>query len=742
MGVLLERRKNMAVSMEQKKKNAKQMSIYMAVVIGGLVFLYYLFKRQIALGIFFGSLAGVVTYFFMNADSARNLTYSKEESSGSGGFMTEKDLKDYNDKFIDPEPPVDKNHLYEPSPNMIMSYNFKRPVKASRLIGNNSILVVGAAGTGKSRFFIKPNILQLNCSFIITDPSGEMISATGTMLKEAGYEIKIFNISDMQHSNCYNPLHYIRNEAGVSMLVDCLIKNTTSDQNSGGDQFFTNAEKLLYCACIFYLKDHCTNVQAKNFPSIMSLINASKVNENNPNEASELDKLFETVPKTSLAYKYYKAFKQASGKTLKSIIISCVTRLQPFLTPQVINLTKKDTLELEKMGDRKTALFIITPQADRTYSFLASMLYSQAFETWYYIGEQQKAHGGSEALKVPIRCLMDEFANIGEVPEFPSKLSTMRKYNISATVILQDLSQIEALYKDNWRELISNCSSLVYLGATEQNTLKYFSDKLGEMTITTKSRGTSQGKNSSTSANFQQTARKVMTEDELARLPADECIVYTHNYRAIRDKKYKLEKHPRYSLLADSDNDPRAYKYIQMPEYDNVNGPNIDSLLRAQLEIAQRDKKIQRVSDPQNIKNVSTNLSSEEAIDSIQLDGELTNNIFNDYYGKAMNYILDHIDDDIIITTLNNIQPKLLSRIVYTVATQSKKSPIVIFTDNTLDNYYYGWAIDINDNDLTKTLKYCANIKKYDHNMYKIKVRKDMIEEYKEVLAKKFSNQE
>ena len=730
----------MAVSMEQKKKNAKQISIYMAITIGGLVFVYYFFKNQLALGVFFGLLVGIVIFFFMNADSSRNLTYSKEESAGSGGFMTEKDLKDYNDKFIDPEPPVDKSHLYAPSPNMIMSYHFKRPIRASRLIGNNSVLVVGAAGTGKSRFFIKPNILQLNCSYVITDPSGEMISATGTMLKEAGYEIKIFNISDMQHSNCYNPLHYIRNEAGVSMLVDCLIKNTTSEQNAGGDQFFTNAEKLLYCACIFYLKDHCTNVQAKNFPSIMSLINASKVNENNPNEASELDKLFETVPKTSLAYKYYKAFKQASGKTLKSIIISCVTRLQPFLTPQVVNLTKKDTLELEKMGDRKTALFIITPQADRTYSFLASMLYSQAFETWYYIGEQQKAHGGSEQLKVPVRCLMDEFANIGEVPEFPSKLSTMRKYNISATVILQDLSQIEALYKDNWRELISNCSSLVYLGATEQNTLKYFSDKLGEMTITTKSRGTSHGKNTSASANFQQTARKVMTEDELARLPADECIVYTQNYRSVRDKKYKLEKHPRYNLLADSDNDPRAFRYIQMPEYDNVNGPNIDNPLRAQLEIAQHEKKTQRVSEPYNVKHLSTNLSLEEAIDSIQLDGSLTNSIFNDYYGKAMEYVIDNISDAIIVTSLENIQPKLLSRIVYTVATQLNKSPIVMFTDSTLDNYYYGWAIDIDGNDLTKALKCIfSKVKKYDHNMYKIKIRKDMLDEYKEILVKQYS---
>ena len=397
--------------MEQRRKNSRIMNIYMSIVIFIIVVIICALDGKLFIGIIIGLALALGSYFFMDADTERNMAYNKDQSAGSGGFMTEKDMKNYNDKFISPEPPKDEKHKYDPSPNMIMSHNFRRPVNSRKLIGNNNVLVEGAAGTGKSRFVIKPNILQLNCSYVITDPSGEMISATGTMLKEAGYEIKIFNISDMQHSNCYNPLHYIRNEAGVSMLVDCLIKNTTSEQSKSGDQFFTNAEKLLYCACIFYLKDHCTNVQAKNFPSIMTLINASKVNENNPNEASDLDKLFETVPRTSLAHKYYKAFKQASGKTLKSIIISCVTRLQPFLTPQVVNLTKKDTLELDKMGDRKTALFIITPQADRTYSFLASMLYSQAFETWYYIGEQQKANGGSEQLKVPVRCLMDEFAN-------------------------------------------------------------------------------------------------------------------------------------------------------------------------------------------------------------------------------------------------------------------------------------------------------------------------------------------
>ena len=327
----------------------------------------------------------------------------------------------------------------------------------------------------------------------------------------------------------------------------------------------------------------------------------------------------------------------------------------------------------------------------------------------------------------------------GEVPEFPSKLSTMRKYNISATIILQDLSQIEALYKDNWRELVGNCSSIIYLGATEQNTLKYFSDKLGEMTITTKSRGNSVGKNSSSSANFQQTARKVMTEDELARLPADECIVYTQNYRSVRDKKYKLEKHPRYNLLADSDNDPRAFKYINMPEFDNVNGPKIDNILRAQLEVSEKFKKEQLVSNPRNIKNIKTNLSAEEAVDSISFDEKITKNVYNDYYGKVIEYVLNHYDDKVLITLIDDIQPKILSKVTYTVATQLKKYPLILFTTNTLDNNYYGWAIASKEENILLKIKHPAvRASVVDHNMFKLKVSKDFYEDYVIYLQKNF----
>lgn len=377
-------------------------------------------------GIVFGAIIGGLVFFIMMNETLIHMHYQDDEVVDSGGFMSKREMRAYAEKYITPDPPAivpkpgeiipydkEKN---EPkySENMIMSDHFCRPINSRRMIGNNNVLIVGGAGTGKSRFFIKPNVLQMNASYVITDPSGEMIFSLGNVLKTHGYKIKIFNISDMSHSNCYNPLNYIRDEAGVKMLIECLINNTTKGGGGGGDnQFFVDAEKLLYSACIFYLRgEWCKQDRIKNFSGIINMINMSKVDEKNPDAKSDLDKMFdENVPRNSLAWKYYKSFKQAAGKTLKSIIISCVTRLQPFLTPQVARLTQTDTLHLENIGKEKTALFIITPQADRTYSFLASMLYSQLFETLYYIGEKQKADGKSEQMDIPVRCLMDEFAN-------------------------------------------------------------------------------------------------------------------------------------------------------------------------------------------------------------------------------------------------------------------------------------------------------------------------------------------
>lgn len=628
-------------------------------------------------GILLGVFVGVFIYFISKLDYDRHKSYSLNEVAGTGGFMSEKELKDYTVKFVEKEEGTD-----QPYYNIILSKRMKRPIhlKEAGLKGNNNVLIVGAAGTGKSFNYIKPNIMQMSSSYIITDPSGEMIYAMGNMLKEHGYNVLIFNIQDMAHSNTYNPLLYVRDEAGVMMLVECFISNTTRE-GSKDEAFFVNAEKLLYTACIFYLKDFCNDESKKNFSTIVNMINMSSVDENNADKKSPLDKLFEPLPDDSLAAKFYKAFKQAAGKTLKSIIISCMTRLQPFMVPQVVNLTKTDELHLEKMGEEKTALFIITPQADKTYSFLASMLYSQAFETWYYMGEKRKQECGDERLPVPIMALMDEFANIGTVPEFPSKLSTMRKYNISATVVLQDLAQIKAMYKDDYPTLIANCSTHIYLGSTEQETLKFFSESLGKMTVTSKSRGMSDGKNKSASQNYQQTAREVMTSDELQRLPDDECVVYTQSYRALRDKKFKCSDHVRWNWSADSGKTP-GFIYKKMPVYDN-SIVKTHSIVRAMSEAA-RIRESEMISEQTKLSEIRLESSIKEETDRIVIpeseNEEALEGIMEECMEQLSKFQSNPNNTDFPVFAVKNVPPKELPKLGVRLSQMWRLDRIIIKT--------------------------------------------------------------
>ena len=700
----------MAVTNEERQQNVKQMTIYMSVIIGllcayilgyvgsvmdqgkegffealstvagsiGKIHLTYAITGKSLTYMFFGLLLGVVIFFFIHNDNIKNESYMMKEIAGTGGFMSKKEMQQYSEKYIHKDPaaiihyPIETKDWDEEknkySQNMIMSDTFCRPINSREILGNNNVLIVGGAGTGKSRFVIKPNVLQMNASYVITDPSGEMIASLGDVLRNNGYKVKIFNTSEMGHSNCYNPIKYIRDEAGVNMVIQCLINNTTKGEGGGDNQFFVDAEKLLYSACLFYLIDYCNNESMKNFAGVMELINSSSVDENNPNQQSPLDRLFNKLPKASLARKFYTAFKQAAGKTLKSIIISCVTRLQPFMTPQVANLTRTDDLELEKMGEERTALFIITPQADRTYSFLASMLYSQLFETLYYIGEQQKARGGSEQLKIPVRCMMDEFANIGEVPEFPSKLATMRKYNISATVVLQDISQIEAMYKDEWKTLVANCSSKVFLGSPEPETLKWFSDQLGKMTVRSKSNSFSEGGKGGSNKSFQYTSREVMTPDELGRMPKEECIVFTQNMRAVRDKKYKYERHPYYSQTADAD-DRLLYKYKSMSIYDNTKMGSYMNLFVALNESARvrelEEKKGEKI-EPTEVKD-------------IELTDEQIEKVYQRYMIECSAKAFDVCDQNVCMFEISAIPAKYLRRLAQMTADAYELDRVLIF---------------------------------------------------------------
>lgn len=622
---------------------------------------------------------GAFVIFYMHNTALKNFSYNPDKLYGDAGFRGEEDRKQYDERYVDHGKyidPITKKPVETADPNMIASNDTKLSINDRKTFRNNNFLILGGAGTGKSRFVIKPNLLQENCSYVVTDPSGEIIVSCGKVLSDHGYKIKIFNLSNMGHSNTYNPFDYIRDEAGVLMVIDCLIKNTTG-KNEKGDQFFTNSEKLLYSACIFYLIDFETDESRKNFSSVMDMINMSQVDENNPSSKSELDLMFEQIDQTSLAAKYYKAFKQAAGKTLKSIIISCVVRLQSFMTPQVTRLTGSDNINLASIGDEKTILFIITPQADRTFAFLASMLYSQLFETLYHKGETQKLKTGSERLTYHVRCLMDEFANIGEIPEFPSKLSTMRKYNISATIVLQDNSQLQSMYKDEWRTIMANCDSTIFLGNAEPDTLKYFCEKLGNETVTAQSRGRSYGSKSGSSQNYQQVKRETLTAEEIGRLPNDECLVFLRGERPARDKKFKYETHKNYDLTGDAHSE-NNYAYDSMLIYDNQSLKGFSSIAAAKVASMEED--------------ISEAKSAEDVFD-IDPNYLLDNTYFSEVE-EEQNFLLlsqecimqiEMSSDDVQIIRFaseRNIAPRILPDLVESVKVETGLEKLIIIANN------------------------------------------------------------
>lgn len=649
-------------------------------------------------GIFFALLLGLFIYFVISVDNERHYTTNMETSAGSGGFMPKEQKKAYDEAYKKPDPPtitdynsVDLSRPWEEikclySQNMINSWDFVRPMDSRELIGNNNVLIVGGAGTGKSRFYIKPNVLQMNASFIITDPSGEMIASLGNVLVKNGYKIKIFNISNKRYSNTYNPLKYIRNAEDVNILITCLIDNTTKGEGAGENQFFVDAEKLLYSACIFYLVDFCPDESKKNFAGVMDMIISSNVDERNADSKSDLDKLFDKLPKSSLASKYYRAFKQAAGKTLKSIIISCVTRLQPFLIPQIQNLTKTDELELDKIGNERTALFIITPQADRTYSFLASILYSQLFMTLYDVAEKRKASIGDERLPIPVRCMMDEFANIGTVPAFDEKLATMRKYNISATVVLQNISQIEAMYQEKYRTIIGNCTTNIFLGSSEKEVLEYYSALLGDETIRTKSTSNSNGGKSGSSISYSNTSRTVLKPDELGRLDPKKCITFTQNLRPVLDDKYKYEQHPYYSQTGDAD-PKNNFSYI-VSAFDNFNVGKYENMIAARTEL--RKYRQTQAMKPENAKNKKVKISQnkDELFNSIEYSPEEKKKVLMHYETALINDATKSIEngDEIVTARIENMPTKFIGTLYKRVKTKLGIDKLILFANTQSKN--------------------------------------------------------
>lgn len=426
--------------------------------------------------------------------------------------------------------------------NKVFSQNVRMGLDGKKHRRNLNTVVIGGSGAGKTRFYAKPNIMQCNTSFVVLDPKGEIIRSVGHLLEDNGYVIKVIDLIDMSKSLGYNPFHYIRSDKDVLKLITNLIRNTTPKGSSTNDPFWEKSETALLEALMLYLY-HYAPEDEQNITMIMEMLNYAEVKEDEEDYESPLDELFkrlEIIDSNSLALKQYKIYKQAAGKTAKSILISVGVRLAAFNLEELASLTRFDEMELEQIGERKTALFAIIPDNDSTFNFIVGMLYTQLFQMLYY--QADYVYGGE--LPVPVHFLMDEFANVALPDEFDKLLSTMRSRQIFVSIILQNLAQIKALYKDSWESIVGNCDELYYLGGNEQSTHKYISELLGKETLDTNTFGKSTGHSGSYSTNFQQTGRELLTADEVRLLDNNDGLLFIRGERPIKDKKYNLLKHP------------------------------------------------------------------------------------------------------------------------------------------------------------------------------------------------------
>lgn len=434
---------------------------------------------------------------------------------------------------------------------------------------NLNVLVIGGSGSGKSRFYVKPNIMQLNTSYVVTDPKGELLRSCGRLLKKAGYEIRVFNLIDMSHSNNYNPFNYIYDKDGninktyVMKMVNCLMKNTKQEGASGGDQFWDDSTKALTLAIAFYLLEKKTdengNSLDRNFSTVMKMMRLAEISEQDENHRSPLDEMMDelrTENPHSMAVSFYADFKKAPAETAKSILISAAVRFAAFNLPEVADLTHTDNIHLDTLGDRKTALFIIIPSSDATFNFLAAMMYTQLFDTLYDTANFK--YGGK--LPVHVRCLLDEFANVGTIPDFDKLLATMRSMEISANIIIQNLAQLKKMYDKSWEILTGNCDSLLFLGGQEATTLEAISKSLGKETIDVVSQNrTRSHKSPSTSENNSILGRELMTTDELKVMKPNECVLIVRALYPFFCHKFDIEKHQNYKYLEDSN---KNYAYL------------------------------------------------------------------------------------------------------------------------------------------------------------------------------------
>ena len=490
--------------------------------------------RDLLIGVAGAAAVRAVVYF--KGKNAKKYRHGVEY--GSARWGTQEDIK----PFIDPKFP--DNILLTQTERIMLGRN-----KIPKYNINKNVLIIGGSGSGKTRFHVKPNLMQMNASYVVTDPKGTVVLECGKMLQRGGYEIKILNTINFKESMKYNPFRYIRSENDILKLVNCIMENTKGEDSKGGEDFWSKAEALYYQALIAYIWYEAPEDE-KNINTLLEMLNASEVREEDETFKNAVDMMFDRLEQRDpehFAVRQYKKYKMAAGKTAKSILISCGARMAPFDIKEVRDMMMDDELELDKLGDRKTALFCIVSDTDTTFNFIASMVYTQMFNT---LCDKALENGG--ALKTHVTCLLDEFAN-QKIPNFEHLISVIRSREISAHVIVQTQSQLKAVYKDHAETIIGNCSCVLFLGGKEQSTLKEISAMLGKETIDTFNTSDTRGSQRSYGLNYQKLGKELMTPDELAVMDGGKCILQVQGVRPFFSDKFDITKHPQYKCLSDAD---------------------------------------------------------------------------------------------------------------------------------------------------------------------------------------------
>ncbi|HHV3168112.1 TPA: VirD4-like conjugal transfer protein, CD1115 family [Streptococcus agalactiae] len=505
--------------------------------IGTLSYVPSFNPRDLLVGISVAALVKLIVY----SKGKNKKKYRQGKEYGSARWGESKDIAPY----IDPK--FENNVLITNTERLTMNSRPKNPKYAR----NKNVLVIGGSGSGKTRFYVKPNLMQMHSSYVVTDPKGTLVLECGKMLYENGYDIKILNTINFKKSMKYNPFAYLRSEKDILKLVQTIIANTKGDGEKAGEDFWVKAEKLYYTALIGYIYYEAPE-EEKNFKTLLDMIDASEVREDDETYMNPIDRLFEALEKkdpSHFAVKQYKKYKLAAGKTAKSILISCGARLAPFDIRELRELMSEDELELDKIGDRKTALFVIISDTDDTFNFVVSIMYSQLFNL--LCDKADDVYGGR--LPVHVRCLLDEFANIGLIPKFEKLIATIRSREVSASIILQAQSQLKAIYKDHADTIVGNCDSTLFLGGKEKTTVKELSETLGKETIDLYNTSETRSNQKSFGLNYQKTGKELMSQDEITVMDGGKCIYQLRGVRPFLSDKFDITKHKNYKLLEDYD---------------------------------------------------------------------------------------------------------------------------------------------------------------------------------------------